>query len=166
MGISKKLLRMMFRNKILLGIVAISVVIAFMNAGMSVQSNTENASINWVNIEEAQKLGKEEPRKIFVDVYTDWCGWCKKMDRSTFADGSVVDYVNENYYAVKLNAESSKKIKFNGKDMTEAHLARSMRVSGYPTIVFIDEKFESIQPIPGYRTAAQFRKILQDFNRN
>ena len=88
------------------------------------------------------------------------------MDRSTFADESVVDYVNENYYAVKLNAESSKKIRFNGKEMTEAYLARSMRVSGYPTIVFIDEKFESIQPIPGYRTAAQFSKILKDFNSN
>ena len=109
-------------------------------------------------------MGKEDPRKIFVDVYTDWCGWCKKMDRSTFADESVVNYVNENYYAVKLNAESSKKITFNGHEMTEAYLARSLRVSGYPTIVFIDEKFESIRPIPGYRTAVQFKKILQDFN--
>ncbi|MDN5210705.1 thioredoxin fold domain-containing protein [Fulvivirgaceae bacterium BMA12] len=157
---------MMFKNKVLLGIATLVVLVAFINAGSSVQSNTNETAIKWVDIEEAQRLGKSEPRKVFVDVYTDWCGWCKKMDRSTFADESVVNYVNDNYYAVKLNAESSKKIKFNGKEMTEAYLARSMRVSGYPTIVFIDEKFESIQPIPGYRTAAQFRRILQDFNKN
>ena len=156
----------MFKTRLLIGFVAALGLMAFVNAGKSAQNNTETSAIKWVNIEEAQRLGKEEPRKIFVDVYTDWCGWCKKMDRSTFADESVVDYVNENYYAVKLNAESSKKIKFNGHEMTEAYLARSMRVSGYPTIVFIDEKFESIRPIPGYRTAAQFKKILQDFNGN
>ncbi|MCG8322369.1 MAG: thioredoxin fold domain-containing protein [Cytophagales bacterium] len=157
---------MIFKSKILLGILAVLVLMVFVNAGWSGQDNAESASINWVNIEEAQKLGKDAPRKVFVDVYTDWCGWCKKMDRSTFADESVVNYVNENYYAVKLNAESSKKIIFNGKEMTEAYLARSMRVSGYPTIVFIDEKFTSIQPVPGYRTAAQFKKILKEFNGN
>ena len=161
-----KLFFIMIKSKILLGMLAVLVLVVFINAGSTVQNNAGNASINWINIEEAQRLGKDEPRKVFVDVYTDWCGWCKKMDRSTFADESVVDYVNENYYAVKLNAESSKKIRFNGKEMTEAYLARSMRVSGYPTIVFIDEKFESIQPIPGYRTAAQFSKILKDFNSN
>ena len=159
-----KLLFMILKSKLLLGIITVFVLVAFVNAGGSKENTEEIASIKWVNIEEAQKLGKDEPRKVFVDVYTDWCGWCKKMDRSTFADEAVVDYVNENYYAVKLNAESSKKIIFNGKEMTEAYLARSMRVSGYPTIVFIDEKFTSIQPVPGYRNAVQFKKILKEFN--
>ena len=58
------------------------------------------------------------------------------------------------------------KIVFNGYEMTEASLARSMRVNGYPTIVFIDEKFESVQPVPGYRNAEQFKKILKEFNGN
>ncbi len=117
--------------------------------------------INWISIDKAQELSKTNPRKVFIDVYTDWCGYCKKMDRTTFSEQEVVDYVNENYYAVKLNAESSKKIKFNGKDMTEAYLARYLRVSGYPTIVFVDEKFENIQPYPGYRNASQFKRILK-----
>ena len=156
----------MFKRNILLGVLGLLVFGAFVNANFLTGNDTENASINWINIEEAQKLGKDEPRKIFVDVYTDWCGWCKKMDRSTFADKSVVDYVNQNYYAVKLNAESSRKIVFNGYEMTESSLARSMRVSGYPTIVFIDEKFESVQPVPGYRNAEQFKKILKEFNGN
>ena len=153
-------------RNILVGILGLLVLGVFVNADLLTENDAKNASINWINIEEAQKLGKDEPRKIFVDVYTDWCGWCKKMDRSTFADQSVVDYVNQNYYAVKLNAESSRKIVFNGHEMTEASLARSMRVSGYPTIVFIDEKFESVQPVPGYRNADQFKKILKEFNGN
>lgn len=153
-------------RNILVGILGLLVLGVFVNADLLTENDAKNASINWINIEEAQKLGKDEPRKIFVDVYTDWCGWCKKMDRSTFADQSVVDYVNQNYYAVKLNAESSRKIVFNGHEMTEASLARSMRVSGYPTIVFIDEKFESVQPVPGYRNAEQFKKILKEFNGN
>ena len=153
-------------RNILVGILGLLVLGVFVNADLLTGNDAKNASINWINIEEAQKLGKDEPRKIFVDVYTDWCGWCKKMDRSTFADQSVVDYVNQNYYAVKLNAESSRKIVFNGHEMTEASLARSMRVSGYPTIVFIDEKFESVQPVPGYRNAEQFKKILKEFNGN
>src|SRR5690606_4382796 len=70
----------------------------------------ENKKINWVSIEEAERLTKEAPRKIFVDVYTDWCGWCKRMDATTFTDEAVVDYVNEHYYAVKLNAESKENI--------------------------------------------------------
>ncbi len=129
----------------------------------SVQNKAPNTNkeINWISIDEAQELGKTNPKKVFIDVYTDWCGYCKKMDRTTFAEAEVVDYVNENYYAVKLNAESNKKIKFNGKDMTEAYLARYLRVSGYPTIVFVDEKFENIQPFPGYRTASQFKRILK-----
>lgn len=153
-------------RNILVGILGLLVLGVFVNADLLTENDAKNASINWINIEEAQKLGKDEPRKIFVDVYTDWCGWCKKMDRSTFVDQSVVDYVNQNYYAVKLNAESSRKIVFNGHEMTEASLARSMRVSGYPTIVFIDEKFESVQPVPGYRNADQFKKILKEFNGN
>src|SRR5690606_19582574 len=100
------------------------------------QSESEDKKINWLTIEEVEKLTKEKPRKIFVDVYTDWCGWCKRMDATTFADAAVIDYVNENYYAVKLNAESGDNISLKGINTTGAELARSFRVSSYPTIVF------------------------------
>ena len=65
-------------RNILVGILGLLVLGVFVNADLLTGNDTENASINWINIEEAQKLGKDEPRKIFVDVYTDWCGWCKR----------------------------------------------------------------------------------------
>lgn len=120
--------------------------------------------INWLSVEEAQKLGKDSPKKVFVDVYTNWCGFCKKMDAVTFSDPSVIDYVNENYYAIKLNAESKKMVTFNGTVISEAELARAFRVSGYPTIVFIDETFRYIQPVPGFRPPEDFKNILMQFN--
>ena len=128
-------------------------------------SGDENATeINWLSIEEAQIKGQNEPRSVFVDVYTDWCGWCKKMDKSTFQDAEVVKYVNENYYAVKLDAESNNIVTFNGVDLTERELARAFRVSGYPTIVIIDETFQQITPLPGYKQAAEFKNVLMQFD--
>lgn len=119
--------------------------------------------INWLSIEEAQTRGKKEPKKVFVDVYTNWCGYCKKMDANTFSNAEVIKYVNDHFYAVKLNAESSKMVSFNGTVLSEAELAKAFRVTGYPTIVFIDETFRYIQPVPGYREAKEFHKILLQF---
>lgn len=133
-------------------------------AGQSENEDKKEAKIQWVSIEEAQNLGKKNPKKVFVDVYTNWCGWCKRMDAVTFSDPDVVDYVNDHYYAVKLNAESDKKVTFNGTVLSEAELARSFRVSGYPTIVFIDESFQYVTPMPGFRQAEEFRNILKQFN--
>ncbi|MBK6264202.1 DUF255 domain-containing protein [Marivirga sp. S37H4] len=121
----------------------------------------KKSKINWLSLEEAYKLNKEYPRKIFVDVYTDWCGWCKKMDRDTFSDADVAEFVNENYYAVKLNAESKDKIIIGQDTTTSQMMARSMGVSGYPTIVYIKEDFKTIQAVPGYQKADAFLDTLK-----
>ncbi len=157
----------MSRNKVI--IVGV-VLITFLGAFISLKPNpnhayAEDAEIQWITMGELEELNKNEPRKVFVDVYTDWCGWCKKMDRSTFIDPEVVNYVNENYYAVKLNAESRTTLTFKGYQVTEADIARSLKVSSFPTIVFIDETIQNIQPVPGYRTAKQFKEMLVNFNK-
>lgn len=122
--------------------------------------DSEAASINWISIDEAQELSKKEPRKVIVDVYTDWCGWCKKMDKSTFSDAEVVNYINEYFYAVKLNAESKDVVSYNGTELTKRELAGAFQVRSYPTIVIIDEAFETVFPIPGYRSAKDLKNIL------
>ncbi len=65
--------------------------------------------IQWMKFEEAVAANANNPKMILVDVYTDWCGWCKKMDKDTFTDPRVVAHLKKNFYAVKLNAEDTKR---------------------------------------------------------
>jgi len=130
----------------------------------AVDPNDEPDKINWLTIEEAQALAEENPKKVIMDVYTDWCGWCKKMDKTTFADENVVEYVNENFYAVKLKADSNDKVTFKGQEFSKGELARALRVTGYPTVVFFDENFGRFQPVSGFRPADDFLKLLEAFN--
>ncbi len=122
----------------------------------------DKKEINWLSIEEAYALNKEAPRKIFIDVYTDWCGWCKKMDKDTFSDPDVAKFVNEHFYAVKLDAENIEKIILAEDTTTQQTLARSMGVSGYPTIVYMKEDFKTIHVVSGYQKADAFLKNLEN----
>jgi thioredoxin-related protein len=134
----------------------------------------DTAKINWLTMEEAAAKIKKQPRKVMIDVYTDWCGWCKKMDKSTFTDPAVVAYINKNYYAVKLDAEGKKPITLNGHTYTfkpeyKAHELAVALLQGqmsYPTTVYLDEKFNMLTPVPGYIDAKTFHKILTYFGDN
>lgn len=128
--------------------------------------------IQWLTIEEAFAKMQKEPRKILIDVYTDWCGWCKVMDKETFKNKTVVDYVNEKYYAVKFNAEQTEAIKLGEqqfKSQGRTHdlaLALTNNQPSYPTTVFLDDKFQMIQPLPGYMKAKEFHEVLTFFGEN
>lgn len=129
--------------------------------------------VEWLTLEEALEKSKTDKRKIFIDVYTDWCGWCKRMDQATFVDPDVAKYLNDNYYAVKLNAEQEQDITFNNKTYhfrkngsrgyheLAAELLNN-RLS-FPTVVFLDESMNVIQPIPGYLEAPKLETILNYF---
>ncbi len=71
--------------------------------------------INWVTMDEALELQKTAPKKIFMDAYTNWCGPCKMLDKNTFHNADVVEYVNKHYYAVKFNAEGNSAVTYKGK---------------------------------------------------
>lgn len=133
--------------------------------------------INWVSFNEAIELQKKEPKKIMMDVYTNWCGPCKMLDKNTFHNKDVVAYVNTHFYAVKFNAEGNESITF--KDQTYANpqynaahanrrnsvheFTRSLGVSAYPTIVFFDENAQLIAPIRGYQQPQQLELYLKLF---
>ena len=129
--------------------------------------------INWLTWDEAIALNKLEPRKIIVDVYTDWCGWCKKMDKATFQDSAVVRYVNQNYYAIKFNAEQTDDIRIGDqvyqyvKKGTRGYHELAAQITygrlSYPTIVFMSEKLEVIQPLAGFQAAEDFEMIMKYF---
>ena len=132
--------------------------------------------INWMSFTEAVEANKKEPRKFIIDVYTDWCGWCKRMDASTFSNAVIVDYINKNYYAVKMDGEYKKDIVFN--DRTYKFVPRGRRgyhelpaelmggKMSYPTIVYLDEDYGIIQSIPGYRSAKDLEPIIKFFGEN
>lgn len=138
------------------------------------QKSNKPTPIKWLSLEEAAVLSRKEPRKIVVDVYTDWCGWCRKMDKSTFTDPAVTSYVNQKYYAVKLNAESREPITINGKTYQynaqmrthEAALALTSGKMSYPTTVYLDERMDILSPVPGYLEAPMFKTILTYFGEN
>ncbi|WP_288371286.1 thioredoxin fold domain-containing protein [uncultured Algoriphagus sp.] len=119
--------------------------------------------ITWLKFEEAVAANQSDPKMLLVDVYTDWCGWCKKMDKETFTDPEVVKYVNENFYAVKLNAEDTKRtFDFMGKKFSEAQLAAAMRVRSYPNFVVIEPTLQNIAQLPGYRPADAFLEGINE----
>ncbi len=135
--------------------------------------NPALGQINWLTWEEAQAVNQKKPRKIMVDVYTEWCGWCKKMDVETFAQKEVCDYINEHYYAVKFDAGMKEDIELKGKVYKYVKTTRGgyhelaseimFGKLSYPTIVFMDEDFNILQPLPGYKDPASLDKIMKYF---
>lgn len=131
--------------------------------------------VAWMSWEEAVEKANSDarPKKMFIDVYTDWCGWCKKMDRDTFQDPEVAAYMSENYYMVKLDAEQKEPIAFAGKTYNFVpsgrrgyHQLAAALLRGqmsYPTVVFLDENLKMLSPVPGYKKPDEFLKIARYF---
>jgi thioredoxin-related protein len=125
------------------------------------KAETTTEEIKWMSYDEATKLTKKKKKKIFIDVYTDWCGWCKKMDATTMKDPKVVAYMNKKFYAVKLNAESTAASNYKGTVLTERELAtRIFKANGYPTTLYLDESENLLINLAGYREATELNKIL------
>jgi len=147
----------------------------FITLMLLVSFNTQNndSKVNWLTFEEAVEKSKLEKRKIIIDVYTDWCGYCKVMDRNTFNKDHIAEYLNSRFYPVKLNAEQTKIIQFRGYTFAYVnsrgrgyHQLAYALLQGklsYPTTVFLDENFNMIQPLPGYIKADLFEKVLTYF---
>ena len=126
--------------------------------------------MTWEEVQIAQKV---KPKKVFVDVYTNWCAWCKRMDATTFQDNAVVKYINENYYAVKFNAEDRNTIHFKGRDYKYVKNGRrgynelaSLLLEGqmsYPSTVYLDEDLNVLTAVGGYLEAKTIDPILSYF---
>lgn len=142
----------------------------------SESSSVKGSSIKWYTIEEAEKLSKQAQRPIFVDTFTDWCGWCKKMDKETFTNPVISDILNNKYYPVKFDAEGKENITVFGHTFVndgKAGKAHQLAVEllrgqlSYPTVVFLlpisDGKFQS-QAVPGFREAKDMETLLSFFS--
>ena len=130
--------------------------------------------LKWLTFEQAVELQAKAPKKIIIDVYTDWCGWCKKMDKYTYTNEEVIKNLQENYYLVKFNAEQKEEIKFKDKvfKFNPEYKSHELAVSllngqmSYPSTVFLDEDLNMLTNVPGYLTPKEMNPILKYFGEN
>ncbi|MDV6168952.1 thioredoxin family protein [Flavobacterium sp. DG1-102-2] len=131
--------------------------------------------IKWMTMDEALVAQKKKAKPIFMDVYTDWCGPCKILDKVTFHDAEVVKYISDNYYAVKFNAEGNSEVNYLGKKYANPQydasrkgrnamhqFAASLNLEGYPSMVIFDAKTSKVKgTIVGNHTPPQLLEALK-----
>lgn len=148
------------------------------------KSNKDNApanpkgesAINWLSWDEAVKANQTVKKKFFIDFYTDWCGWCKRMDKTTFTDPEVIQYINKNFHPVKFNAEQREDIVFQNRTFKWRAGGRNGVHSlayellngrlGYPSYVYLTPEYERILISPGYKPAPDLLKELRFVSEN
>ena len=131
----------------------------------------EKEKLKWLSLTELQSAFAKQPKPIIIDVYTDWCGWCKVMDRETYSNEKVIGYLNKNFYAVKFNAESKAEVVFANKKYAynPAYNANELAVyllggrMGYPTTVFLSALDAQPAPLSGYLKPAELEPPVKYF---
>lgn len=146
----------------------ILILLLFVYCQLHSQTIVEPGLVKWYTIEEAMELFKENPKTLYIDVYTDWCGWCKHMMKTTFSNQYIANYLNANFYPVRLNAETKDTIQFmdstyisKGKNHDLAIKLLNGRMS-YPTVVYIDPDSNKFV-IPGYQNVKKQEPLLYYF---
>lgn len=152
------------------------VLVLILNANIFQAENpTTEKAIRWVSIEEAMSLSAQNPKPIMIDFYTDWCGWCKKLDQVTYKDSAVVAYINAHFYAVKFDAEQKQPVTFLGKQYQfvasgsrgthqfAIDMANRNGRLGYPTITFLDANGNKLSAEGGYKEPAKMTPVLKYF---
>jgi len=137
---------------------------------------TAQQEINWLSVEEVEEKLQEEPRKVLVKIYTQNCGWCQKMDEETFDKSFVADYINENFYAIALDANSDEEILFNGEvyrynktgkrgyhELAEALTKGNL---SFPSVVFLDTDLTILQSVSGYKEYSLFQQIMTYYGKD
>jgi uncharacterized protein YyaL (SSP411 family) len=121
-------------------------------------------TISWVGFNEGYTLAKKKNKIMLVDVYTDWCGWCKRMDRDTYERPDVSELVGKDFVAIKFNPEiEGVTYEFNGAKYSGNQLAgviSDYKLNGYPTTIFIYPKSDKKMVVVGYKNAEQMKEIL------
>ncbi len=155
----------------LAALVVVAIAATNIQSDKAPQASSGDAAIKWLSWDEAVKANETVKKKFFIDFYTDWCGWCKRMDKTTFTDPSVVKFINENFHPVKFNAEQKEDIVFQGRTFkwraggrngvhTLAYELLNGRL-GYPSYVYLTPEYERILISPGYKPAPDLLKELE-----
>lgn len=153
--------------------IRVAILAVFLISGAAItfaQSKQENARVNWLTWDQAMAKSKDGKKKILVDVYTSGCKWCEKMEEVTYQDPKIVKYINDNYYAVRFDAEYKEDLQYQGKTYRFVkngkngyHELGAALLNGrlsYPSTAFLNEDLNLIQAIAGYKAPGSFECIL------
>jgi thioredoxin-related protein len=125
----------------------------------------------WMTLQQAQDSIKGQPKVIIMDIYTDWCYWCKVMENNTYSKPEVSSYMHENFYAVKFNAENKNTVLWKGKSfaynpsyrVNDLALSLTKGQLSFPTTVIITPDNQPPQFIAGYLKPSELEPILKYF---
>ncbi|MBY0536664.1 MAG: DUF255 domain-containing protein [Chitinophagaceae bacterium] len=138
---------------------------------LSMKKDKAPSGTQWMTLAMAEDSLKVAKRPVLIDLYTDWCGWCKVMDKKTYSNKNVAAYIASKFYAVKVNAESRTAFTWMGKSYNYNERYRTNDFAmfltqgqlSYPTTVIIPTDGSEPQAIPGYLETKDFELILTYF---
>lgn len=128
---------------------------------IAVAAPAHAGEMRWQGWDAGLASAKANKRYVLVDVYTDWCGWCKRMDKDVYARDDVSAYLDKHFVSVKLNAESNQAMSYQGEARTARGVASGFRVNSYPTTIFLTPHGEHLTNVPGYVPADRFLLLLR-----
>lgn len=118
----------------------------------------------WEDWNTGYEKALKQNKIILVDAYTEWCGWCKKMDRDTYTNADVVKKINQHFVAIKFNPEvEHSSYKVGDQTLTNLQLYSLLcqgKSTGFPTVYYITPGKNSLVIDPGYKGPDDFIKIL------
>jgi thioredoxin-related protein len=118
--------------------------------------------IQWLSYDEGLAKAKKEGKHLFLDFTAKWCGYCKKMDKTTFIEPEIVALLNRDFVAVKVDGDSDKELDIDGFKITEKNLSRyEYKVSGFPTFWFLDSEGTKLGAVRGYQPADNLKNTLE-----
>ena len=121
----------------------------------------QTEAVEWLEYGAALERAKKEKKHVLIDFYTDWCGWCKVMDRKTYAHPGVAAYLNEHFVLAKVNAESPKRFKVGDDTKSGVEVAREYSINSFPITWFLRPDGTRINQLPGYRAPEEFQRVLE-----
>ncbi len=145
-----------------LSLIILFLFIALVSESWSVEkskSKFNNSSVKSFN--EALTIAKKEKKKIVINIYADWCIWCKKMDKDVFPDVNVQKELNKNFVFFRMNGESNALIEYDGRKFTHAQFVKAFGIRGFPATLFLNYDSKPITVLPGYVDASMFVNVLK-----
>jgi len=153
---------MMRKRILILALSSLAVIVfAFTTLTRGIEGNGKRSEITWQTFDKGVELAKKEKKMMVLDIYTDWCHWCKVMDKDTYGNPEVVKYAQENLVMAKLNAETDEKFKFKEGNYSGRQLSMMFGVEGFPSTIFLNSEGELITSVSGFIPADRFTLILK-----